>query len=139
MKNVTSFISLTDIISFCYPEKQTQDEYIKPAALNFLASYLIKTHSELHNHITRNSSSLINQRFNLSIFQISFVLSIKKKSWNSLPSSTKNISNIQIFKIKLKSRFVLNFINCWSAFSSFTWVISAFCKSYFSCSLFKCK
>ena len=64
----------------------------------------LRTHSELHNHNTRNNSCLIIPRFNLSTSQNSFVFQ-SIKSWNSLPSSIKNSSNIRIFKLKLKKYF----------------------------------
>ena len=73
----------------------------------YFAQYL-RTHSELHNHIARNNSSLIIPRFNLSASQNSFVFQ-SIKSWNSLPSSIKNSSSIRIFKLKLKKYFCPEF------------------------------
>ena len=75
---------------------------------NYFAQYL-RTHSELHSHNTRNNSSLIIPRFNLSASQNSFVFQ-PIKSWNSLPSSIKNSSNIRIFKLKFKKTLLLGIL-----------------------------
>ena len=72
---------------------------LKSRNKNCFAQYL-RTHSELHNHNTRNNNSLITVRINLYVSQNASVFQ-SIKSWNSLSSPIKNSSNIytQILKI----------------------------------------
>ena len=70
---------------------------------DYLAQYL-RCYSELHNHNTRNNSSLIIPLFNLSTSQISFVYQ-PIKSWSYLPLTTQNSSSICIFNSKLKKYY----------------------------------
>ena len=65
---------------------------------DYLAQYL-RSCSELHNHNTRNNSSLIIPRFNLSTSQNSFLYQ-SIKSWNSLPTTIQNSSSICTFNSK---------------------------------------
>ena len=71
---------------------------------NYLAQHL-RAHSELHNHKTINYNSLIIPRYNLSTSLNSFAFQ-SIESWNSVPSSVRNISNIRIFKLKLKKNLL---------------------------------
>ena len=70
---------------------------------DYLAQYL-RSYSELHNHNTRNNSSLIIPRFNLSTSQNSFVYQ-SIKSWNSLPLTIQKSSSICTFNSKLKKYY----------------------------------